>query len=67
MSKFLVCDGDSPLLPPSPMPPLGKTLTVKNDQILLYLCFNKIIKEPGTIFQSPALGQQHVRNVFQTV
>ena len=30
-------------------------------QISLY-CFNKIIKGPGTSFQSPTLSQQHVRN-----
>ena len=28
--------------------------------------FNKIIKEPGTSFQSPALSQKHVRNVCHT-
>ena len=27
---------------------------MKNGQILLYFHFNKIIKEPGTSFQSPA-------------
>ena len=37
-------------IPPSP---LEKTLTIKNGQILLYYCFNKIIKGPGTSFQSP--------------
>ena len=26
--------------------------------------FNKIIKGPGTTFQSPPLSQKHVRNVF---
>ena len=31
--------------------------TVKNDQILLYCHFNKIIKRPGTSFQSPSLSQ----------
>ena len=33
--------------------------TIKNDQILLYCHFNKIIKEPGTSFRSPALSQKH--------
>ena len=28
--------------------------------------FNKIIKEPGTSFQSPAFSQKHVRNVCYT-
>ena len=37
--------------------------TIKNGQILLYCHFNKIIKGPGTSFQSPALSQKHVRNV----
>ena len=41
--------------------------TIKNGQILLYSHFNKIIKEIGTSFQSPALNQKHVRNVSQTV
>ena len=40
--------------------------TIKNDQILLYCHFNKIIKEPGTSFQSQALNQKHVRNIFHT-
>ena len=38
--------------------------TIKNGQILLYCHFNKIIKGPGTSFQSPTLSQKHVRNVF---
>ena len=38
--------------------------TIKNGQILLYFRFNKIIKGPGTSFQSPALSQKNVRNVF---
>ena len=37
--------------------------TIKNGQILLYSYFNKIIKEPGTSFQSPAFSQKYVRNV----
>ena len=40
--------------------------TIKNGQILLYCHFNKIIKEPGTSFQSPAFNQKHVRNVCHT-
>ena len=40
--------------------------TIKNGQILLYCHFNKIIKEPGTSFQSPAFSQKHVRNVCAT-
>ena len=39
--------------------------TIKNGQILLYCHFNKIIKESGTSFQSPALSQKHGRNVSQ--
>ena len=38
--------------------------TIKNGPILLYFHFNNIIKEPGTSFQSPALNQKDVRNVF---
>ena len=40
--------------------------TIKNDQILLYCHFNKIIKGSGTSFQSPAFNQKHVRNVSHT-
>ena len=40
---------------------------IKNGQITLYCCFNKIIKGPGTSFQSPALNQKHVRNVCTVV
>ena len=40
--------------------------TIKNDQILLYCHFNKIIKEPGTSFQAPAFSQKHVRKVCLT-
>ena len=36
---------------------------MKNDQISLYFRFNKIIIGPGTSFQSPALNQEHIRNV----
>ena len=40
--------------------------TIKNGQILLYCHFNKIIKGPGTSFQSPAFSQKHAKNVFPT-
>ena len=40
--------------------------TIKNDQILLHCHFNKIIKEPGTSFPSPAFSQKHVRYVCHT-
>ena len=40
--------------------------TIKNGPILLYCHFDKIIKWPGTSFQSPALSQKHVRNVCHT-
>ena len=40
---------------------------MKNGQILLYCCFNKITKGPGTSSQSQALNQKHIRNVCQTV
>ena len=40
--------------------------TIKNGQILLYCHFNKIIKEPGISFQSPAFSQKDVRNVCHT-
>ena len=36
--------------------------TIKDEQISLYYHFNKIIKGPGTSFQSPAVTQKHVRN-----
>ena len=39
--------------------------TTKDDQILLYY-FNKIIKGPGTSFQSPAMSQEYVRNACHT-
>ena len=38
--------------------------TIKND--LLYCHLNKIIKEPGTSFQHPAVNQKHVRNIYHT-
>ena len=37
-----------------------------NGQILLYCDFKKILKGPGTSFQSPTLSQEHVRNVCHT-
>ena len=40
--------------------------TIKNDQISLYCHFNKIIKAPGTSFQSQAVNQKHVKNVCHT-
>ena len=40
--------------------------TIKNGQITLYCHFNKIIKGPGTSFQSPALRPKHVKNVCHT-
>ena len=49
------------------LPALGKTLTIKNGQILLYFGFNEVIKGPGTIFQCPVLIQKHVRYVFHTI
>ena len=39
---------------------------MKNDQILLYCHFHKIIKGTGTSSQSPALRQKHVRNICHT-
>ena len=36
--------------------------TIKNGQISLYCHFNKIIKGPGTNFQSPELNQKYNRN-----
>ena len=38
----------------------GQLLTKKNDQILLYYRYNKIIKGPGISFQSPALSQNSI-------
>ena len=37
-----------------------------SDKISLYCHFHKIVKEPGTSFQAPALSQKHVRNVSHT-
>ena len=39
--------------------------TIKNDQILCYCQFNKIIKEPGTNFQSAAFSQKMEMFVIQ--
>ena len=41
-------------------------LTIKDGQISLYCHFNKIIKGPGTSFQSPAFSQKQVKNVCRT-
>ena len=38
---------------------------IKNGHISLHCHFNKIIKGPGTSFQSPVLSQKH-RNVCHT-
>ena len=38
--------------------------TIKNGQGSLHCHFNKIIKGPGTGFQSAALSQKHVRNIL---
>ena len=38
---------------------------MKNGQILL-CCFNKIMKGPGTSFQSPAFNQKHIKYVCHT-
>ena len=40
--------------------------TIKCGQNQLYSYINKIIKESGSSFQSPALRQKHVRNVCHT-
>ena len=40
--------------------------TIKNRQTLPYCHFNKVIKEPGTNFQSPAFSQKHAKNVCDT-
>ena len=40
--------------------------TIKNGQILLYCHFNETIKGPGSSYQSPALSQKYVRNVYHT-
>ena len=41
-------------------------LIIKNGHILLYCHTDKIVKEPGTSFQSAAFSQKHVRNVCAT-
>ena len=41
-------------------------LTIKNGQILLQCHFYKVIKGPGTSFQSSALNQKRIRNVCHT-
>ena len=38
-------------------------LTIKNGQMSIFCHFNKMVKGPGTSFQSPAMGRKHVRNV----
>ena len=40
--------------------------TTENGQISLYCRFDKIMIEPETSFQSPALSQKHARNVSHT-
>ena len=40
--------------------------TIKHGQILLYFCFNKIIKRSETSFQPFALNQKHARNAYHT-
>ena len=40
---------------------------MENGQIWLYCYFNKITKEPGTSFQSPAFSKKYVRNACHTV
>ena len=40
--------------------------TIKNGQISLHCHFNKMTKEPGTSFQSPAFSQKQVENVCHT-
>ena len=44
---------------------IAKNNYCKNGQILLYCHFNKVIKGPGTSFQSPVLKNMF-RNVFHT-
>ena len=38
-------------------------LNIKNDQTLLSYHFNKIIKEPGIVFQSLTSSKKHLKNV----
>ena len=40
--------------------------TIKNGKFSLYYNFNKILKWPGTSFQSPSSSQKHVRNICHT-
>ena len=40
------------------------SVNFKNGQISLYRYLNKIIKGPGVTFQSPALSQKQVRDVY---
>ena len=42
-----------------------KMSTIKNGHILPYCRFNKIIKGPGTSFQSPPLSKKHNRSICQ--
>ena len=37
---------------------MGEFKKIKDGQISLYCHFNKIIKEPGTSFQTPELNQK---------
>ena len=39
-------------------------VNIKNRWILLYCHFDKILKEPGTSFQFPALSQNYVKRCF---
>ena len=40
---------------------------IKNDQISIQYYFKKIIKRPGSKFQSPELSRKYVQNVCHTV
>ena len=52
LNKVAVAPAPHPRAAPK-MPILNR---VKNDQVSLYYQFNKIIKGPGTSYQSPALS-----------
>ena len=39
---------------------------IKNGQISLCCHFKKIIRGPGTDFQSPTLSQKYAKNVYHT-